>query len=34
MKDLPLSKVYGYIEPGPVMPLTTLDKGRPHMRWG
>ena len=28
MKDLPLSKVYQLLEPGPVVLLTTARKGR------
>jgi flavin reductase (DIM6/NTAB) family NADH-FMN oxidoreductase RutF len=31
MKDLPLSKVYQLIEPGPVVLLTTSFKGRPNV---
>jgi flavin reductase (DIM6/NTAB) family NADH-FMN oxidoreductase RutF len=31
MKDLPLSKVYQLIEPGPVVLLTTADKGRANV---
>jgi len=32
MKDLPLSKVYQLLEPGPVVPLTTASKGRAKVR--
>jgi hypothetical protein len=28
MRDLPLSKVYRFLEPGPVVPLTTACAGR------
>ena len=31
MKELPLSKVYQLIEPGPVVLLTTADKGRANV---
>lgn len=31
MKDLPLAEVYRLIEPGPVVFLTTSDKGRPNV---
>jgi flavin reductase (DIM6/NTAB) family NADH-FMN oxidoreductase RutF len=31
MKNLPLSKVYQYIEPGPVVLLTTAHKGRANV---
>ena len=31
MKDLPLSKVYQLLEPGPVVLLTTARKGRPNV---
>lgn len=31
MKDLPLSKVYALIEPGPVVLLSTARKGRPNV---
>src|SRR5512145_2756501 len=31
MKTLPLSKVYQYIEPGPVVLLTTAGKGRANV---
>jgi flavin reductase (DIM6/NTAB) family NADH-FMN oxidoreductase RutF len=31
MKDLPLSKVYQLLEPGPVVLLTTADKGRANV---
>ncbi len=31
MKDLPLSEVYQFIEPGPVVFLTTSQKGRPNV---
>jgi flavin reductase (DIM6/NTAB) family NADH-FMN oxidoreductase RutF len=31
MKDLPLSKVYQLLEPGPVVLLTTSRKGRAHV---
>jgi flavin reductase (DIM6/NTAB) family NADH-FMN oxidoreductase RutF len=31
MRDLPLSKVYQVIEPGPVVLLTTAYKGRPNV---
>jgi flavin reductase (DIM6/NTAB) family NADH-FMN oxidoreductase RutF len=31
MKDLPLSKVYQLLEPGPVILLTTASKGRPNI---
>lgn len=31
MKPLPLAKVYQLIEPGPVVMLTTADKGRPDV---
>jgi flavin reductase (DIM6/NTAB) family NADH-FMN oxidoreductase RutF len=31
MKDLPLSKVYQLLEPGPVVLLTTARKGRPNL---
>ena len=31
MKELPLSKVYQLIEPGPVVLLTTAHKGRPNV---
>ena len=34
MKDLPLSKVYQLLEPGPVVLLTTLRKGRANPRNG
>ncbi|MFA5916568.1 MAG: flavin reductase family protein [Burkholderiales bacterium] len=30
-KSLPLSKVYGLLEPGPVVLLTTAGKGRPNI---
>ena len=30
-KSLPLSKVYGLLEPGPVVLLTTAEKGRPNI---
>jgi len=36
MKDLPLSKVYQWLEPGPVVLLTTARKGRANamtMSW-
>ena len=32
MKDLPLSKVYQLLEPGPVVLLTTASKGRAKVR--
>ena len=31
MRDLPLSKVYQFIEPGPVVLLTTAQKGRANV---
>ncbi len=31
MKELPLSKVYQLLEPGPVVLLTTAHKGRPNV---
>jgi flavin reductase (DIM6/NTAB) family NADH-FMN oxidoreductase RutF len=31
MKELPLSKVYQILEPGPVVPLTTSRKGRANV---
>ena len=31
MKALPLSKVYQVLEPGPVVLLTTADKGKPNV---
>ncbi|ARN80245.1 flavin reductase family protein [Methylocystis bryophila] len=31
MKDLPLSKVYQFLEPGPVVLLTTAHKGRANV---
>lgn len=31
MKDLPLSKIYQLLEPGPVVLLTTARKGRPNV---
>ena len=31
MKDLPLSKVYQLLEPGPVVLLTTAHKGRANV---
>jgi flavin reductase (DIM6/NTAB) family NADH-FMN oxidoreductase RutF len=31
LKDLPLSEVYKLIEPGPVVLLTTIQKGRPNV---
>ncbi len=31
MKDMPLSKVYQLLEPGPVVLLTTARKGRPNL---
>ena len=31
MKDLPLSKVYQLLEPGPVVLLTTTHKGRANV---
>jgi flavin reductase (DIM6/NTAB) family NADH-FMN oxidoreductase RutF len=31
MKDLPLSKVYQWLEPGPVVLLTTSRKGHPNV---
>lgn len=31
MKDLPLSKVYQVLEPGPVVLLTTARRGRPNV---
>jgi flavin reductase (DIM6/NTAB) family NADH-FMN oxidoreductase RutF len=31
MRDLPLSKVYQLLEPGPVILLTTTSKGRPNI---
>jgi flavin reductase (DIM6/NTAB) family NADH-FMN oxidoreductase RutF len=31
MKDLPLSKVYQLLEPGPVVLLTTARKGRANV---
>ncbi len=31
MKGLPLAKVYQLLEPGPVVLLTTADKGRPNV---
>lgn len=31
MQELPLSKVYQLLEPGPVVLLTTADKGRPNV---
>jgi flavin reductase (DIM6/NTAB) family NADH-FMN oxidoreductase RutF len=31
MRDLPLSKVYQLLEPGPVVLLTTSHKGRPNV---
>lgn len=30
-KSFPLSKVYGLLEPGPVVLLTSFDKGRPNV---
>ena len=30
-KTFPLSKVYGLMEPGPVVMLTTVRKGRPNI---
>ena len=30
-KSFPLSKVYGLLEPGPVVLLTTAEKGRPNI---
>ena len=31
MKDFPLSKVYQFLEPGPVVLLTTASKGRANV---
>jgi hypothetical protein len=31
MRELPLSDVYQLLEPGPVVLLTTADKGRPNV---
>lgn len=31
MKSFPLSKVYGLLEPGPVVLITTAGKGRPNI---
>ena len=31
MRELPLSKVYQLLEPGPVVLLTTVRKGRPNV---
>lgn len=31
MKDLPLSKAYQFIEPGPVLFLVTSDEGKPNL---
>jgi flavin reductase (DIM6/NTAB) family NADH-FMN oxidoreductase RutF len=31
LKDFPLAKVYQLLEPGPVVLLTTVQKGRPNV---